>query len=1077
MRDSADLEILKEAHRRSWMSQEQGSYCYQASLSQQRSPLTIALELGYLTEAQVTALRGPQHTPSTSASPSSHSPTVGALFDGYMIVRELGRGGMGAVYHGQKNGVDYALKVLLEETLDDERFQREAQALAKVDRHPHIVRIHGYQQCHGRRYIVFDYLPGGDLKGRLRESAYSENDALKLLIPITKALSHIHEHGFLHRDLKPENILFSDDRPLISDFGLAYSVSLETLTKTGSSLGTPAYMAPEQLDNQHSELCPATDTWALGIILYELITGEKPFKSSNAMQYAKAILTNDAPRIRALKPEVSEVTESIILKALEKDPAHRFQSAAEFEAACQGALDKALETLAIPSLQRRAKRRRRRGALVALIIAALIALFFAQDIDEALYQKRVSVELNEQTKLIDAQLDAAENKVPGALALLLLQAAGLNPDPELGKLALNENKALLKDFDSYVEALQAIPRVFTNSELEQRRARRSVLSHYWNSRRALSSKAPAPLDARLPNKWRRFFEAYQLFLEKKYKDSEKAFAQLNVEEDIELELKQLGALGEALSQSKSGHWRRAERSAENIAENAQPPWLGYLEFHIKEQEALESLFRPSKPAISDTQRFKNIERSWSVLLDSLAPFPSSFVDRAWESWNTKMQAGLKSGQNQRLFMLHLDFLARAWRKNPNFIRVKLDHPTLRNALRALFESGSKKKRKNNHGLIFNHFLSLRQLDRSFKMDLTFLIEKVANIANLTGPIETELDWLESVTRLGQGLQLDYQLKKERSKSLLAPILFQVSLTASRQEVFLPLEDSILEELDEFQLLDQAVHSNNDEVLPRFWRAQLNPSDFKKAVERSQKGDTKNRRTLAALYKRMDRDLRFLLKNKDRLSPRFLALVYRKSADWYSCVCLDLDHGELIPQDLGADSIDTFRNVSFERVQKALPLPHFRPDKALFDYARYLPGEQKTYFEAALKELDKRQARSKKSDYYVGRTLGEVILPVRDYNKEKARYSLTYARALKSSQLYEQAIQIAKESLSLEHSQERFQDVLASCYTATEDWSRLKALLTAMEQKERKKIVRRLNGEFKKKPRLSAELKKRFGQVE
>jgi hypothetical protein len=276
--------------------------------------------------------------------PSSHSkigstPKAGDVIDGYKILRLLGQGGMGAVFVARREGVDYALKVITSlETQALTRFKREAQAVAAVDGHPNIVKIHSYSNTSEMPYIVLDLIEGRALDSDLHEAQpYDIEESLKIVIKLASALQHSHDQGVLHRDLKPANILIrrADKEVLLTDFGLAKASDAGSLTKSSDLLGTPHYMSPEQAGSEHDKMGPGTDIWALGAILYQLTTGYLPFPGSTVLSIVKNILFKDpiAPSIH--NPKLGQDLETIILKALQKHIPERYQSARELAADCQ----------------------------------------------------------------------------------------------------------------------------------------------------------------------------------------------------------------------------------------------------------------------------------------------------------------------------------------------------------------------------------------------------------------------------------------------------------------------------------------------------------------------------------------------------------------------------------------------------------------------------------------------------------------------------------------------------------------------------------------------------------------------
>ncbi len=257
----------------------------------------------------------------------------------YRLDQMLGQGGMGAVYrsfHPQLNR-PVAIKVMLGSIAADpqagQRFMREAQVVAALS-HPHIVNIFDVDEDDGRPYIVMDFIAGGSLAEQLRAGALPPDEAIQLLIPLVDALEYAHRQGVVHRDLKPANVLLHPSGgPVLADFGLARPVQAATearITATGTVLGTLAYMAPEQFSG--GPVDGRTDIYALGAMLFEMLTGRPPFEGDTAqLLYGHMQLPPPAPR--SLNPNLPDALERLVLRMLAKDPAQRPQSAAEVAAA------------------------------------------------------------------------------------------------------------------------------------------------------------------------------------------------------------------------------------------------------------------------------------------------------------------------------------------------------------------------------------------------------------------------------------------------------------------------------------------------------------------------------------------------------------------------------------------------------------------------------------------------------------------------------------------------------------------------------------------------------------------------
>ena len=269
---------------------------------------------------------------------------VGHDIGRYHIVEQLGQGGMAIVYKAYDTRLDrdVAIKIIrmenfapavAEHTL--KRFEREAKSLARLD-HPNIIPIHDYGEHDGSPYLVMKYIPGGTLKAQTG-SPLPFARAARLLVPVARALEYAHSLNIIHRDVKPANILITAaGEPMLSDFGVAKILESDegnTLTGANVGVGTPEYMAPEQWENQVS---PQTDVYALGVVFYELVTGQKPYTADTPAAVLRKQLLDPLPRPAQLLPGLPEAVEKVIYKALAKTPEARYASMGEFA----GALEK-----------------------------------------------------------------------------------------------------------------------------------------------------------------------------------------------------------------------------------------------------------------------------------------------------------------------------------------------------------------------------------------------------------------------------------------------------------------------------------------------------------------------------------------------------------------------------------------------------------------------------------------------------------------------------------------------------------------------------------------------------------------
>jgi len=288
-------------------------------------------------------------------------PLTGQTLSHYRVLDKLGEGGMGEVYraHDEQLDRDVALKVLPAGLLADEasrkRFRKEALALAKLN-HPNIATIFEFGSQEGVDFLVMELIPGVPLDERLGYGPFAQPEAIQLGIQLAEGLSAAHAQGVIHRDLKPGNLFVTPDgRVKILDFGLSKRVGpkqADELTRTrpqGSDTvsGTVPYMAPEQLRGESKDL--RSDIYSAGAVLYQMVTGQRPFPQEAEVDLIAAILLLAPPVPRSLDSSISADLESVILKALEKDAAQRYQSARELRAALEGLSASAVPESAAPS--------------------------------------------------------------------------------------------------------------------------------------------------------------------------------------------------------------------------------------------------------------------------------------------------------------------------------------------------------------------------------------------------------------------------------------------------------------------------------------------------------------------------------------------------------------------------------------------------------------------------------------------------------------------------------------------------------------------------------------------------------
>lgn len=264
---------------------------------------------------------------------------IGQSLGRYHILVQLGQGGMAIVYKAYDTRLDrdVAIKIIRRGAFPPEqidhilkRFEREARSLARLS-HPNILKVLDYGEHEGSPYLVLEYQPGGTLKQRLNGKPIQWHEALRILSPIARALEYAHEQGIIHRDIKPSNVLLTDKGlSMLSDFGIAKILETdvtETLTGTGAGVGTPDYMAPEQWTGSTTK---QSDIYSLGIVLYEMITGRKPYTADTPAAILLKQATEPLPRPGFFTDDLPEDVEKTLIKALALKPENRFQNMGEF---------------------------------------------------------------------------------------------------------------------------------------------------------------------------------------------------------------------------------------------------------------------------------------------------------------------------------------------------------------------------------------------------------------------------------------------------------------------------------------------------------------------------------------------------------------------------------------------------------------------------------------------------------------------------------------------------------------------------------------------------------------------------
>ena len=396
--------------------------------------------------------------------PEETTPAIGAdpgrRFGDYELLEEIARGGMGVVFKARQLSLNrvVALKMILAGELAGKeeiaRFRAEAEAAANLD-HPHIVPIHEVGEYQGQQYFSMKYIDGGSLASVLTRAPGvrpSIRDLVALLVPVCHAVHHAHQRGILHRDLKPGNILLDPTgQPHVTDFGLAKKVEGDSgMTRSGAIVGTPSYMAPEQAAAKKG-LTTAVDVYALGAILYEMLTGQPPFRADTPLDTLLQVLDREPTPPSRINPGVDRDLATVALKCLEKDPARRYDSAAALAVDLERWLrGEPITARPVGKLERGWRWCRRNPVVALLLIAVAVALlagsvvstWFAFDAaeqrgvaeretQEARKNEAESVQMLGQTLLARARAARLAGERAQALeALEVLQSLPIKPPVE-----------------------------------------------------------------------------------------------------------------------------------------------------------------------------------------------------------------------------------------------------------------------------------------------------------------------------------------------------------------------------------------------------------------------------------------------------------------------------------------------------------------------------------------------------------------------------------------------------------------------------------------------------------------------
>ena len=358
----------------------------------------------------------PRHGSSVSPQlPLGEAPPVARHFGSYEVLGEISRGSFGVVYRAKQQGLDrvVALKVLLAgahasiEAVG--RFQREAKAVARL-KHPNIVPVYDIGTHESHHYFAMEFVEGHALSELIAKNEVTTQRALEVAEALADALESAHRAGVIHRDIKPSNIIVdAQGQPHITDFGLAKQVDLDTkYTMSGTTLGTPAYMPPEQARGEIEKIDARSDVYAVGAVLYEMLTGRTPFFGRSLLEVVVAVINEPVQPPRRLNPRIHRDVQTIVMKCLEKDPRQRYASAADLRDDLQrfrsGEAIRARPAGLLRRTGRQLKRHRMLVGTASVALAAMILSYYQMQESEKQQEKIIADKVKVEKELVQVKV-------------------------------------------------------------------------------------------------------------------------------------------------------------------------------------------------------------------------------------------------------------------------------------------------------------------------------------------------------------------------------------------------------------------------------------------------------------------------------------------------------------------------------------------------------------------------------------------------------------------------------------------------------------------------------------------------